>query len=182
MKIIASIAAVVINGGLLTIGVINFLSPDKDQEPELAPPFDNPKTAEKEAILPSPPKLEAKREWTLPVDFPVAELEDGISFETRSSILQRHDNAYQYNLKGILKSVSVEIKKMTADLELIDDGGKVLFRKPFDIIPSHSAAILPGDSNPIKILVFEKGFHGRTSLAVAATDNPQILFPVNEGA
>ena len=33
-----------------------------------------------------------------------------------------------------------------------------------------------------KILVFEKGFHGRTSLAVAATDNPKILFPVNEGA
>jgi len=33
-----------------------------------------------------------------------------------------------------------------------------------------------------KILVFEKGFHGRTSLAVAATDNPRILFPVNEGA
>ena len=33
-----------------------------------------------------------------------------------------------------------------------------------------------------KILVFEKGFHGGTSLAVAATDNPNILFPVNEGA
>ncbi|MEQ9280120.1 MAG: aminotransferase class III-fold pyridoxal phosphate-dependent enzyme [Balneola sp.] len=33
-----------------------------------------------------------------------------------------------------------------------------------------------------KILVFEKGFHGRTSLVVAATDNPRILFPVNEGA
>ena len=33
-----------------------------------------------------------------------------------------------------------------------------------------------------KILVFEKGFHGRTSLAVAASDNPNILFPVNEGA
>ncbi|MEQ9091524.1 MAG: aminotransferase class III-fold pyridoxal phosphate-dependent enzyme [Balneola sp.] len=33
-----------------------------------------------------------------------------------------------------------------------------------------------------KILAFEKGFHGRTSLAVAATDNPKILFPVNEGA
>lgn len=33
-----------------------------------------------------------------------------------------------------------------------------------------------------KILVYEKGFHGRTSLAVAATDNPNILFPVNEGA
>ncbi len=32
-----------------------------------------------------------------------------------------------------------------------------------------------------KILVFEKAFHGRTSLAVAATDNPEILFPVNEG-
>ena len=33
-----------------------------------------------------------------------------------------------------------------------------------------------------KILAFEKAFHGRTSLAVAATDNPNIVFPVNEGA
>ncbi len=33
-----------------------------------------------------------------------------------------------------------------------------------------------------KVLVFDKAFHGRTSLAVAATDNPKILFPVNEGA
>ena len=31
-----------------------------------------------------------------------------------------------------------------------------------------------------KILVFEKGFHGRTSLAVAATDNPNVVAPVNE--
>ena len=33
-----------------------------------------------------------------------------------------------------------------------------------------------------KVLVFDGAFHGRTSLAVAATDNPRILFPVNEGA
>lgn len=33
-----------------------------------------------------------------------------------------------------------------------------------------------------KILVFDKAFHGRTSLAVATTDNPKILFPINEGA
>lgn len=33
-----------------------------------------------------------------------------------------------------------------------------------------------------KVLVFDKAFHGRTSLAVAATDNPNIVFPVNEGA
>ncbi len=33
-----------------------------------------------------------------------------------------------------------------------------------------------------KILAFDDAFHGRTSLAVAATDNPNILFPVNEGA
>lgn len=33
-----------------------------------------------------------------------------------------------------------------------------------------------------KILVFDGAFHGRTSLAVAATDNPNIVFPVNEGA
>lgn len=33
-----------------------------------------------------------------------------------------------------------------------------------------------------KILAFDKAFHGRTSLAVAATDNPKLVFPVNEGA
>src|SRR5690349_13365632 len=31
-----------------------------------------------------------------------------------------------------------------------------------------------------KILAFHKAFHGRTSLAVAATDNPKIIAPVNE--
>jgi acetylornithine/N-succinyldiaminopimelate aminotransferase len=31
-----------------------------------------------------------------------------------------------------------------------------------------------------KILAFKKSFHGRTSLAVAATDNPNIVAPVNE--
>ena len=33
-----------------------------------------------------------------------------------------------------------------------------------------------------KIISFEGAFHGRTSLAVAVTDNPNILFPVNDGA
>lgn len=31
-----------------------------------------------------------------------------------------------------------------------------------------------------KIIAFNKSFHGRTSLAVAATDNPNIVAPVNE--
>jgi acetylornithine aminotransferase len=31
-----------------------------------------------------------------------------------------------------------------------------------------------------KIIAFHKSFHGRTSLAVAATDNPSIIAPVNE--
>lgn len=31
-----------------------------------------------------------------------------------------------------------------------------------------------------KILAFQKSFHGRTSLAVAATDNPNIVAPVNQ--
>lgn len=31
-----------------------------------------------------------------------------------------------------------------------------------------------------KVIAFSKGFHGRTSLAVAATDNPAIVAPVNE--
>jgi acetylornithine aminotransferase len=31
-----------------------------------------------------------------------------------------------------------------------------------------------------KIIAFKKAFHGRTSLAVAATDNPSIIAPVNQ--
>ena len=31
-----------------------------------------------------------------------------------------------------------------------------------------------------KVVAFSKGFHGRTSLAVAVTDNPKIVAPVNE--
>src|SRR5690606_837679 len=31
-----------------------------------------------------------------------------------------------------------------------------------------------------KIIAFKGGFHGRTSLAVSATDNPKIIAPVNE--
>ncbi|SMG23965.1 aspartate aminotransferase family protein [Sphingobacterium psychroaquaticum] len=31
-----------------------------------------------------------------------------------------------------------------------------------------------------KVIAFDKAFHGRTSLAVAATDNPSIVAPVNE--
>jgi len=31
-----------------------------------------------------------------------------------------------------------------------------------------------------KVVAFKKGFHGRTSLAVAATDNPSIVAPVNQ--
>jgi acetylornithine aminotransferase len=33
-----------------------------------------------------------------------------------------------------------------------------------------------------KILAFDGSFHGRTSLAVSVSDNPNIVFPVNEGA
>lgn len=33
-----------------------------------------------------------------------------------------------------------------------------------------------------KVIAFEKAFHGRTSLAVAATDNPKIIAPINETA
>ncbi len=37
-------------------------------------------------------------------------------------------------------------------------------------------------TNRKKIIAFKKAFHGRTSLAVAATDNPSIVAPVNETA
>ena len=37
-----------------------------------------------------------------------------------------------------------------------------------------------GISHKTKIIAFKKAFHGRTSLAVAVTDNPNIVAPVNQ--
>ena len=39
---------------------------------------------------------------------------------------------------------------------------------------------VPGPFVCFKVVAFTKSFHGRTSLAVAATDNPAIVAPVNQ--
>jgi len=72
--------------------------------------------------------------------------------------------------------------------ELAAKLGEVSGKKDFDLFLCNSGA--EANENALKlasfhtgrkkIVAFKKAFHGRTSLAVAATDNPNIVAPVNE--
>lgn len=72
--------------------------------------------------------------------------------------------------------------------ELADKLGKVSGKEDYQLFLINSGA--EANENALKlasfhngrkkIVAFKKSFHGRTSLAVAATDNPKIVAPVNE--
>jgi N-acetyl-gamma-glutamyl-phosphate reductase (EC 1.2.1.38) len=72
--------------------------------------------------------------------------------------------------------------------ELAEKLGKVSGREDYQLFLCNSGA--EANENALKlasftngrkkIIAFKKSFHGRTSLAVAATDNPAIVAPVNE--
>ena len=72
--------------------------------------------------------------------------------------------------------------------ELAEKLGKVSGREDYQLFLCNSGA--EANENALKlasfyngrkkIIAFKKSFHGRTSLAVAATDNPAIVAPVNQ--
>ncbi len=72
--------------------------------------------------------------------------------------------------------------------ELADKLGKVSGKDEFQLFLCNSGAEANENAMKLasfyngrkKIIAFNKSFHGRTSLAVAVTDNPAILAPVNE--
>jgi acetylornithine aminotransferase len=80
-------------------------------------------------------------------------------------------------------SVIIPIQK-----ELADKLGKVSGKPDFQLFLCNSGAeanenalkLASFHNNRKKIVAFTKSFHGRTSLAVAATDNPTIVAPVNQ--
>ncbi|HEX7691157.1 MAG TPA: aminotransferase class III-fold pyridoxal phosphate-dependent enzyme, partial [Sediminibacterium sp.] len=80
-------------------------------------------------------------------------------------------------------SVIIPIQK-----ELADKLGKVSGKPDFQLFLCNSGAeanenalkLASFHNNRKKIVAFTKSFHGRTSLAVAATDNPAIVAPVNQ--
>ncbi len=77
--------------------------------------------------------------------------------------------------------------KIPLQQELADKLGKISGKNNFQLFLCNSGA--EANENALKlasfhtgrkkIIAFSKSFHGRTSLAVAATDNPAIIAPVN---
>ncbi len=78
--------------------------------------------------------------------------------------------------------------KIPLQVELAEKLGKVSGKEEYQLFLCNSGA--EANENALKlasfyngrkkIIAFKKAFHGRTSLAVAATDNPNIIAPVNE--
>ena len=78
--------------------------------------------------------------------------------------------------------------KIPLQIELAEKLGKVSGKEDFQLFLCNSGA--EANENALKlasfyngrkkIIAFKKSFHGRTSLAVAATDNPNIVAPVNQ--
>ncbi|MEP6597438.1 MAG: aminotransferase class III-fold pyridoxal phosphate-dependent enzyme [Ginsengibacter sp.] len=78
--------------------------------------------------------------------------------------------------------------KIPIQQQLADKLGKISGKENYQLFLCNSGA--EANENALKlasfyngkkkIIAFKKAFHGRTSLAVAATDNPNIIAPVNE--
>jgi acetylornithine aminotransferase len=78
--------------------------------------------------------------------------------------------------------------KIPLQVELAEKLGKVSGKEEYQLFLCNSGA--EANENALKlasfyngrkkIIAFKKGFHGRTSLAVAVTDNPNIVAPVNQ--
>src|SRR6476646_7281794 len=72
--------------------------------------------------------------------------------------------------------------------ELADKLGKVTGKEEYQLFLCNSGAEANENAMKLasfhtgrkKIVAFSKSFHGRTSLAVAVTDNPAIIAPVNQ--
>ncbi len=78
--------------------------------------------------------------------------------------------------------------RIPLQVELAEKLGKVSGKEDYQLFLCNSGA--EANENALKlasfyngrrkVIAFKKAFHGRTSLAVAATDNPNIVAPVNE--
>src|SRR6187402_2161977 len=78
--------------------------------------------------------------------------------------------------------------KIPLQVELAQKLGKVSGKEDYRLFLCNSGA--EANENALKlasfyngrkkVIAFKKAFHGRTSLAVAATDNPNIVAPVNQ--
>jgi acetylornithine/N-succinyldiaminopimelate aminotransferase len=78
--------------------------------------------------------------------------------------------------------------KIPLQIALAEKLGKISGKENYDLFLCNSGAeanenalkLASFHTSRKKIIAFKKAFHGRTSLAVAATDNPNIVAPVNE--
>jgi len=88
-----------------------------------------------------------------------------------------------HNIAFYSNSIIIPIQQ-----ELADKLGKVSGKEEYQLFLCNSGAeanenalkLASFHNGKKKIVAFSKSFHGRTSLAVAATDNPSIVAPVNQ--
>lgn len=101
---------------------------------------------------------------------------------THSHWVKRIENQLE-QIAFYSNSVIIPLQQQLAD-KLVEVSGK----KDYNLFLCNSGA--EANENALKlasfytgrkkVIAFSKAFHGRTSLAVAATDNPKIIAPINE--
>ncbi|MBC7720975.1 MAG: aspartate aminotransferase family protein [Pedobacter sp.] len=96
-----------------------------------------------------------------------------------------------------VKSIEEQLKKIAfysnsvvipLQQQLADKLGKVSGKEDYQLFLCNSGAeanenalkLASFHNGKKKVIAFSKSFHGRTSLAVAVTDNPSIIAPINE--
>ncbi|MBK1835476.1 tetratricopeptide repeat protein [Roseibacillus ishigakijimensis] len=107
----------------------------------------------------SPPPEEGRAapiRRSLPVEFPLADLEEGFSFEVRSSQLIDYRGKFSYELQGVTRVESVEVGRMIGTLELVGAQEEVVASQRVELWPTFRSAALPGDSLPLRALIFQQ--------------------------
>lgn len=94
--------------------------------------------------------------FVIPVDFPIATPGRDLVFDLRSSILTRYEDKFAYEMKGILRVESGEVRRLEGELDLLGADGNVKAVAPFRIIASHQPNALEGDSIPVSVLIFRE--------------------------
>ncbi len=147
---------------VLAAGIIGFIVSQLTANPNAIPPEEGPveTTLAEQPLSPeeAPPfsiTEDTSGPMPLPVLFPSADPEDEFRFESRSSTFTRYGDKYGYELLGVIQPISVEIKVMTATVELLIENEITILKKDFEIHPSYRAGALPGDTIPFRLLIFE---------------------------
>lgn len=122
---------------------------DDDSSPKPVPPeAGNTVTPARESGTARPVEI--------PVDFPAESLGGNFAFALRSSILTPYHGKFAYEMKGVVRVGSSEVRRLEGELDLLDGNDEVKAVAPFKALAHYQNSAFEGDSLPVSVLVFRE--------------------------